>query len=186
MQGKIKILGFAGSLRKESYSKAILREAKSLAPKDVEVEIFDLEGIPLFNQDLENPLPKIVSEFKKKIEEADGIFMVAPEQNFSISAALKNAIEWGSRPEGKNSFNDKPAALITVSTGMRGGARAEGHLRQICVDINLHTMSKPRVYVDNADKKIDEEGKLTDETMRERIGAFMAAFTDWIKRLSKK
>jgi len=104
MENPIFILGFAGSLRKGSYNKALLRAAMELMPKDAKLEIFDLEGIPPFNQDLETQMPEKVKEFKAKIRAADAILIATPEYNFSMSGVLKNAIDWASRPYPDNSF----------------------------------------------------------------------------------
>jgi len=104
MENPIFILGFAGSLRKGSYNKALLRAAMELMPKDAKLEIFDLEGIPPFNQDLETQMPEKVKEFKAKIRAADAILIATPEYNFSMSGVLKNAIDWASRPYADNSF----------------------------------------------------------------------------------
>lgn len=101
---EVSILGFAGSLRKSSYNKAILRAALELVPQNAQLEIFDLEGIPPFNQDLEAAMPDIVKEFKRKIRAADAILIATPEHNYSIPGVLKNAIDWASRPYGDNSF----------------------------------------------------------------------------------
>src|SRR3972149_9209533 len=103
----INILGFAGSLRKGSYNRALLRAAAELAAKDAKLEIFDLEGIPLFNQDLEAAMPDKVKEFKAKIKGADAILFVTPEHNYSIPGVLKNAIDWASRPYGDNSRSEE-------------------------------------------------------------------------------
>ena len=104
MSSPVVILGFAGSLRKGSYNKALLRAAVELAPKDAKLEIFDLEGIPPFNQDLEVQMPERVREFKARIKAADAILLATPEYNYSIPGVLKNAIDWDSRPYGDNSF----------------------------------------------------------------------------------
>jgi chromate reductase len=180
---KIKILGFAGSLRKGSYNRAILRAAKELAPDSAELEIFDLDGIPPFNADLEGAMPKTVKDFKSKIEAADALLMVTPEYNYSMSGVLKNAIDWASRPYTNNSFNDKPAAIMSASTGMLGGARAQYHLRQVFVFMNVHALNRPEVMVANANTKIDAEGRLTDEDTREHIKKLLDALVQWTIRL---
>jgi chromate reductase len=128
MKKPITILGFAGSLRKGSYNKALLRAAVELAPSDVRIEVFDLEGIPVFNQDLEEHPPKRVREFKAKIRAADALLIATPEYNYSVPGVLKNAIDWASRPYGDNAFEDKPVALMSASNGMLGGARAQYQL----------------------------------------------------------
>ena len=183
MPQQISILGFAGSLRKGSYSKAVLREALNDLPPNTTLEIFDLEGIPLFNQDLEAEVPEKVKAFKSKIEKADAMLIVTPEQNHSVSAVLKNALEWGSRPDGDNSFDGKAAAIITLSTGIRGGVRAEGHLRQMFVDLNLMPINKPRVYVANADQKIGEKGVFSDERTSDSIKALLAKLAELARKL---
>ena len=111
MNKKVNILGFAGSLRKGSYNRALLRASLELLPPDTKLEIFDLEGIPPFNQDLESSIPEEVKEFKRKIRLADAILISTPEHNYSIPGILKNAIDWASRPYGDNSFEHKPVAI---------------------------------------------------------------------------
>ena len=107
----LKILGFAGSLRKASYNKAILRAAAELVPQNAELEIFDLDGIPPFNEDLESNPPAKVTEFKAKLKAADAILIATPEYNYSMPGVLKNALDWASRPYGDNSCDDKPLAI---------------------------------------------------------------------------
>jgi chromate reductase len=186
MDKPITILGFAGSLRKDSYNKALLRAAMKLIPKSTKLEIFDLEGIPPFNQDLENRMPEKVKEFKAKIKAADAILIATPEHNYSIPGVLKNAIDWASRPLGDNSFEGKPVAIMSASPGTLGGARAQYHLRQILVSLNMHAINRPEVIVASADEKIDENGNLTDEETRKRIRQLLESLVDWIKRLKKE
>lgn len=125
MNKKVTILGFAGSLRKGSFNKALLRAALELVPKDAKLEIFDLEGISPFNQDLENKPPPKVKDFKAKIRAADAILIATPEYNYSVPGVLKNAIDWASRPYSDNAFEDKPVGVMSASGGMLGGARAQ-------------------------------------------------------------
>ena len=120
MKQQISILGFAGSLRKGSYNRALLRAALELVPDDANLEVFELDGIPLFNQDRESSPPEKVKEFKEKIQAADAILIVTPEYNYSMPGVLKNAIDWASRPYGNNSFEGKPVALMSASTGILG------------------------------------------------------------------
>ena len=153
MQTKLKILGFAGSLRVGSYNKALLRAATELLPDDTTLEIFDLDGIPPFNQDLEMDMPAKVKEFKSKIREADAILIATPEYNYSIPGVLKNAIDFASRPHGDNPFNDKPVAIMSASIGMLGGARAQYHLRQTFIFLNMYPTNGPEVIVNFAQNK---------------------------------
>jgi chromate reductase, NAD(P)H dehydrogenase (quinone) len=159
-KNKIKVLGFAGSLRQGSYNKALVRSAADLVPDDMQLEIFDLEGIPPFNQDIEQNMPYKVREFKAKIREADAILIATPEYNFSMPGVLKNAIDWASRPYGDNPFDGKPVAIMSASPGMLGGANAQFHLRQTCVFLNMYPINKPLVIVTFAQDKFDANGKL--------------------------
>jgi chromate reductase len=185
MDKQLVILGFAGSLRKGSYNKALLRAAAELLPQEATLEIFDLEGIPPFNQELEARMPEKVKEFKAKIRAADAILIATPEHNYSVPGVLKNAIDWASRPYGDNSFEGKPAAIMSASTGMLGGARAQYHLRQIFVFLDMHPINKPEVIVTFAAQKIDQQGMLTDETTRKVIKALLEALAAWTKRLKQ-
>jgi chromate reductase len=183
MDKKLLILGFAGSLRKGSYNKALLRAAAELLPDEARLEIFDLEGIPSFNQDLEKQMPEKVKEFKAKIRAADAILIATPEHNYSVPGVLKNAVDWASRPYGDNSFEGKPAAIMSASTGMLGGARAQYHLRQIFVFLDMRPVNKPEVFVTFAGQKIDEKGRLTDEPTRKIIKQLLEALIYLTKRL---
>lgn len=144
MEKKVKILGFVGSLRKGSFNRALMRTAIELAPEGAELEVFDLEGIPPFNQDLENQPPQQVKEFKAKIRNADALLIASPEYNYSIPGVLKNAIDWASRPHGYNAFEGKPVAVMSASIGRLGGARAQYHLRQSFVYLNMHPLNALR------------------------------------------
>lgn len=185
MKKQINILGFAGSLRKNSYNKALLRAAVELVPSDIKIEVFDLEGIPLFNQDLEEQPPKRVREFKAKIRAADALLIATPEYNYSVPGVLKNAIDWASRPYRDNAFEGKPVALMSASEGLLGGARAQYHLRQILVALNMHALNRPEVIVSSVDEKVDENGNITDEKTREKIKKLIQSLADWTRKLEK-
>jgi chromate reductase len=183
MDKPINILGFAGSLRKGSFNKALLRTAAELVPEDARLEIFDLEGIPPFNQDLEPTMPEMVKEFKSKIKSADAILIATPEHNYSIPGVLKNAIDWASRPYGDNSFEGKPVAVMSASTGMLGGARAQYHLRQVFVFLNMHPVNHPEILVAFANQKFDQNGRLTDEKTKELIRNLLDTLVAWTRKL---
>jgi len=185
MNSKFLIFGFAGSLRVDSFNKAILRAAGELLPADVELVIFDLEGIPPFNNDLVPQLPAKVREFKTGIKAADALLIATPEYNYSVPGVLKNAIDWGSRPHGDNSFEDKPVAIMGASIGMLGTARAQYHLRQSCVYLNMHPLNKPEVMVPFAQDRIDENGKLVDAKTREKIRELIESLVVWTRRLKQ-
>jgi len=185
MAQKISILGFAGSLRKGSYNKSLLRAALEMVSSEVELEIFDLEGIPPFNQDLENQPPEKVKEFKAKIRAADAILIVTPEYNYSMPGALKNAIDNASRPYGDNPFNGKPVAIMGASIGMLGTARAQYHLRQSLVFLNMYPLNQPEVMVPLAHEKIDQNGRLTDQKTRGKIKELLEALVLWTRKLKR-
>jgi len=174
----INLLGFAGSLRQKSYNHCLLRACLELLPPDTALEIFDLEGIPLFNQDLEASLPPKVVEFKQKIKTADALLIVTPEYNYSVPGVLKNAIDWASRPSGNNSFQGKKAAIMSASTGMLGGARAQYHLRQSFVTLDMYAVNQPEVFVTFAAQKFDDQGRLVDEKTREVVKVLLRTLID--------
>jgi chromate reductase len=180
---RVKILGFAGSLRKGSFNKALLHVAVELAPENAEIEIFDLEGIPLFNQDFERNPPEKVRDFKSRIKAADAILIASPEYNYSVSGVLKNAIDWASRPYDDNAFEDKPVAVMSASIGMLGGARAQYHLRQTFVTLGMYPINYPEVMVAYAREKIDENGKVKDKQTIEMIQQLVEALVVWTERL---
>ncbi len=186
MEKTIHILGFAGSLRKESYNRSLLRAASELLPEGASLEIFDLEGIPPFNQDLENQPPQKVRDFKTKIRAADAILIVTPEYNYSIPGVLKNAIDCASRPHGDNAFDGKPVAVMGASIGMLGTARAQYHLRQSFVFLNMYPLNQPEVMVPFAQEKVDKTGKLTDSKTREKVEALLQGLVAWTKKLKGK
>jgi chromate reductase len=182
---KLKILGTAGSLRQYSYNKGALRAAQQLVPQEAEIEAFDIKGIPPFSEDDEkNPTERVV-EFKKKIREADGILIVTPEYNYSIPGVLKNAIDWASRPYGDSAWPGKPVAVMGASVGNVGTARAQYHLRQVFVFLNVHDMKQPEVMISNAAQKFDPQGNLTDEVTKQHIQRFLAAFIAYIRNIQQ-
>lgn len=183
--GNVNIFGFAGSLRKQSYNKAVLRVAANLNLRDITVETFDLEGIPLFNQDLESQPAEKVREFKAKIKAADAILIATPEYNYSIPGVLKNALDWASRPHGDNALEGKPVGIMGASIGMMGSSRAQYHLRQCFVWLNMHPLNKPEVMVSTAQDKVDQDGTITDAKTREKIAEIVTALADWSKKLKQ-
>jgi chromate reductase len=186
MTDKITILGIAGSLRKASYNRAALRAAQQLAPEGAEVEIFDLEGIPAFSQDAEGNPPAKVAELKEKVRAADAILFVTPEYNYSVPGVLKNAIDWASRPYGDSAWEGKPVAVMGASVGIFGTARAQYHLRQVFVFLDMHAVNRPEVMIGNAAERFDEQGNLTDETTKKLIGQLLQNLAAWTRQLQAK
>jgi chromate reductase len=175
------ILGIAGSLRKASLNRAALRAAQQLVPEGVNLEIFDLDGIPPFNQDEEAHPPERVALFKRRIRAADAILIVTPEYNYSIPGVLKNAIDWASRPYGDSAWEGKPVAVMGASVGAQGTSRAQYHLRQVFVFLNMHPLNRPEVMISNASRRFDEEGNLTDEDTKVHIQKLLSALVTLAK-----
>src|SRR3990167_9441513 len=162
MEKKIKILGIAGSLRKQSYNRGLLQAALETLPLNCSLEIFDLASIPLYNQDEETHLPQAVSLLKQKVRAADALLIATPEYNYSIPGVLKNALDWGSRPYGDNAWDNKPVAIMGASPGIQGTSRAQYHLRQVFVYLNMHPLNQPELMVGTAQDRFDAAGRLTD------------------------
>ena len=181
----LKVLGVSGSLRKGSYNTAALRAAQELAPEGMAIETFDLSSVPPYNEDVRAAgYPPAVQQFRDRIAAADALLLVTPEYNYSMSGVLKNAIDWGSRPPDQP-FNDKPVAIMGASPGMLGTARAQYHLRQSCVFLNMHVLNKPEVMIASAAGKFDAEGRLTDETTRGFVRDLLVALAAWTERLRR-
>lgn len=183
MTEKIRILGISGSLRAASYNTGALRAAVELCPDDGEIEICSIEDFPGFNQDMDEPPPQNVIEFKEKIREADAILFSSPEYNYSIPGGLKNAIDWASRPYTDNAWDGKPAAIMGTSIGGIATARMQYHLRQVMVFLDMHPLNKPEVMIGHAADKFDADGRLTDEKTREYIRKMLVALVGWTRRL---
>jgi chromate reductase len=179
----VKILGIAGSLRAQSYNRATLRACAGLLPEDATLEIFDIAGLPGFSQDDEANPPAKVTEMKAAIRAADAILFVTPEYNYSIPGVLKNAIDWASRPYGDSAWAGKPVAVMGASVGVFGTARAQYHLRQMFVFLDMHAVNQPEVMIGSAHTRFDAEGNLTDETSQELIEKLLLNLVDWTNRL---
>ncbi len=185
MADKLRILGIAGSLRKDSYNRAALREAQKLAPANAVIDTFEIDGIPGFNQDEEQKPPAKVVELKAAIRKADAILFVTPEYNYSIPGVLKNAIDWASRPYGDSAWSGKPAAIMGASVGQAGTARAQYHLRQSFVFLDIKALNQPEVMISNAAEKFDKQGNLSNEKSKELIGKLLKNLVDWTLQLRK-
>jgi chromate reductase, NAD(P)H dehydrogenase (quinone) len=185
MSKQVRILGIAGSLRRESYNRSALRAATQLVPEGTSIETFELDGIPGFNQDEEQNPPAKVTELKRRIREVDAILFVTPEYNYSIPGVLKNAIDWASRPYGDSAWNGKPAAIMGASIGAIGTARAQYHLRQMMVFLNMFPINQPEVMIGNATERFDAEGNLTDEATKEFIRQLLQGLVDWTRRIGQ-
>ncbi len=185
MSRSLRILGMAGSLRRASYNRAALRAATQLVPDGVTLDIAELDGIPAFNQDDEQTPPVTVVELKRRIREADALLIVTPEYNYSVPGVLKNAIDWASRPYGDSAWSGKPAAIMGASVGTIGTARAQYHLRQIFVFLNVLAINQPEVMIGNAATRFDAGGTLTDDTTKKLIRQLIENLAAWTRRLQQ-
>lgn len=165
----VNILGIVGSLRKGSYNRLALQAAQELLPDNAELNLIDLHGIPVFNQDEEMTPPDAVLEFKQKILAADAILFATPEYNYSLPGGLKNAIDWASRPQNESVWRGKTAAILGASVGNFGTARAQYDLRKILVALNMPVVVQPEVMIGNAAERFAPDGRLTDERIRQLI-----------------
>src|SRR5687767_11894234 len=181
----VKILGIPGSLRKGSFNRKLVNVALKSLPQGATMEIFDINGIPPFSEDDEKNVPQKVTDFKAAIRRADAILFATPEYNYSIPGVLKNAIDWASRPYGDSAWDGKPAAIMGASIGNAGSARAQYHLRQIFVFLNMHPLNQPEVMISNASARFDSQGNLTDEETKTRIRQMLETLIQWTKRLKQ-
>lgn len=177
---KYNIAVIVGSLRKESYNLKTAKTLIELAPESLSLEMLNIADLPMFNEDLEATPPKEWVTFREQIIAADGILFLTPEYNRSVPGFLKNAIDVGSRPYGENSWDGKPAAIVSVSIGNISGFGANHHLRQSLVFVNVHTMAQPEAYIGGAGALFDDNGKLTNDSTKEFLSSFMEAFEKWI------
>jgi chromate reductase len=185
MNGSVRILGIPGSLRKASFNRAALRAAQELVPPDATLDIVDLEGIPPFNEDDEQTVPERVVELKARIREADAILIATPEYNYSVPGVLKNAIDWASRPYGDSAWDGKPVAIMGASVGATGTARAQYHLRQTFVFLNMHPLNRPEVMISNAAQRFDADTRLVDSRSRKLVEQLLEELVVWTRRLGK-
>jgi chromate reductase len=181
----IKILGIPGSLRQASFNRHALKAAQALLPAGAALDIFELGGIPPYNQDLDKQPPAAVVDLKARVRAADAILFSTPEYNYSVPGVLKNAIDWASRPYGDSAWHGKPVAVMGASVGALGSARAQYHLRQCFVFLNMYAVNQPEVLISNAAQRFNERGELTDETSRELIRKLLAELVAWTTRLRR-
>jgi len=177
-----KIAVFVGSLRAASINLRLARALEKLAPADVQFEFASLGDIPLFNQDLESDLPAPAAKLKSLITSADGLLFVTPEHNRSIPAALKNAIDWGSRPWGQNSWPGKPAGVVGTSPSAAGTAMAQQHLRNILAAEGVNTYTTPEVFLQDSQGLIDDQYTITNERTRQFLQGWLDGYLAWVDK----
>ena len=182
----LKVLGICGSLRKASLNMAALRACSEMLSAGMTLEIAAIGDLPLYNQDVHDQgLPPPVKRFRDQVAAADGLLIASPEYNFSISAPLKNAIDWGSRAPNQV-FHEKAVAIFSATGGPLGGARVQYDLRRVLGQLWAHVLPKPEVFIGGAPGKFDAQGRLTDEATRKFLGELLAAFGPWIARMKPR
>jgi chromate reductase len=182
----VKTLGISGSLRKGSYNTAALRAAAELLPEGMTLEMADISQFPLYNEDVRQAgFPPPVQKLRDQIVAADALLFVTPEYNYSMSGVLKNAIDWASRPPNQP-FDGKPVGMMGVTPSLWGTKRAQYHLRQSCVYLNMLPVNKPEVLIAGAQGKFDAELRLTDKATRDLIAQLLVALRDWTRRLRRE
>jgi chromate reductase len=178
----LKLLGISGSLRRQSCNSGLLRSARQQLPEGVSMEIADLTDIPFYNADLkEKPAP--VARVLAQMGAADAFVFACPEYNYSLAPALKNILDWASREPDNTLLAGKALAIMGAGGGM-GTSRAQYHLRQVCVFLDLHPLNKPEVFANAFSGAFDADGNLTDARISGLVGQQMQALAAWARRLS--
>ena len=172
---------FVGSLRKDSINRKVANALIALAPPSLKLEIVEIGDLPVYNQDSDAAPPTSYAALRARIKRADAVLFVTPEHNRSMPAALKNALDIGSRPYGQNVWNGKPGAVISASPGAAGGFGASHHLRQSLVFLNVLAMAQPEAYLGGADKSFEENGQPNDRT-KPFLQKFIDAYAAWVER----
>jgi len=183
-----KIAVFVGSLRKESFNRKMAKLLATLAPESLMLEIIEIGGLPLYNQDYDDGRtpPPAWTVFRERVKSFDGFLFVTPEYNRSVPGVLKNALDVGSRPYGQSVWGGKPGAVISVSPGAIGGFGSNHHLRQSLVFLDVPTMQQPEAYIGGAAQLFDANGKITNEATREFLVKFINAFAAWVAKNSSE
>lgn len=186
VQRPVRIIGLAGSLRKDSYNKALLRTARDLLPQDAVLDLSDLAPIPFFNEDLEQEaIPPAVIDLSRRVQDSDALLLASPEYNYSVAPVMKNAIDWLSRASTGWPINGKPVALMSASSGLFGGARSQYHLRQTCIVVNMLPLNKPEVFIMQAQNKFNPDLELVDEYSRQSVKRLLQALVDWTRLIKR-
>ena len=169
-----------GSLRKDSINRKVANALAELSPAGLKLGIVEIGRLPLYNPDHDDNPPAESTAFRDRIRVADAVLFVTPEHNRSVPAALKNAVDIGSRPYGQSAWSGKPGAVVSASPGGIGGFGANHHLRQSLVFLNVPAMAQPEAYIGGADKLFDADGKLANDGTRKFLQGFMQAFEAWV------
>lgn len=181
MNKKIGIL--VGSLRKGSFTRSIAEAAQQLFPEGIQTEFIEISHLPFFNQDFEKSgqAPESYTDFRQRIESCDGFLFAIPEYNRSFPAVIKNALDVASRPYGHSKWNDKPAAIISVSPGVIGGFGANQHLRQVLGFLNVKLVQQPEAYIGGVMELLDEQGKVKSEETKSFLQSVVNALAEMLQ-----
>ncbi|WP_341317296.1 NAD(P)H-dependent oxidoreductase [Paraburkholderia sp. IMGN_8] len=170
-----------GSLRRESFNRQLAHAVISLAPADFTFEFIDIGSLPLYSQEYDADYPEVAKQLKQRVEAADGLLFVTPEYNRSMPGVLKNAIDWGSRPWGTNSWANKPGAVIGTSPGATGTALAQQHLRNVLAYLDVATLGQPEVFIKHDAAVINEKGEILNDGTRKFLQTFVERYVAWVK-----
>jgi chromate reductase len=176
------VVTIAGSLRKESFSLKIAKALAKLAPPSLKLDVITLHGLSFFNQDLESDPPADWLSFREKLEQSNGVLFVTPEYNRSIPGVLKNAIDVGSRPYGRSSFNGKPVGIISNSPGPLGGVSAAKHLQNMLPGIAGPILQQPEIYLTAVGDAFNDSGELVKESLQKVLQQYIDAFAAHVER----
>jgi chromate reductase len=180
---KYKVGYLVGSLATTSINRKLALALARLAPAGLELAEIPFRELPLYSYDYDADYPAVAQAFKNAIAASDAILFVCPEYNRSIPGALKNAIDWGSRPYGSNAFTRKPSAVIGASPGSIGTAVAQQHLKGVLAFCNSPLMNSPEAYIQFKTGMITDDGTVTVDSTEEFLRNYMAAFADFIGRV---
>lgn len=174
-----------GSLSKNSINRTLAKALIGLAPEGVEFREIEIGALPLYNHDLDGDYPAVATDFKAAVEGVDALMIVTPEYNRSIPGALKNALDWGSRPWGTNSFAGLSTGIIGASPSGIGSAMAQQHLRNILSFLDVAQMSQPEAYINFRAESYGPDGEVTEDGLREVLTAWVQAFVTFAERHPK-
>ncbi|MDQ6825498.1 MAG: NAD(P)H-dependent oxidoreductase [Candidatus Eremiobacteraeota bacterium] len=184
-RNELTFAAFAGSLRKGSYNRMLLRALKQCAPTDIHINILDISGIPLYNQDLDTETPPpAVRILRDAIRAADGFIIVTPEHNYNVSGVTKTVIEWASRPPEGSPLEGKPVAVLGGSPSGFGSVRAQMAVRQMSPETGMLLLQDPEIRVSRIHTKFDDKGQLVDEELKRDLAEFLHALAAWTRRLA--
>jgi chromate reductase len=184
-----KIAVIIGSLRKDSLNRKFAHEVIALAPESLALDIVEIGELAIYNQDLEEngaTAPQAWTQFRDRLKEYDGVLFFTPEYNRSTTAALKNALDVGSRPYGSSVWSGKPAGVVSISPGATGAFGANHHLRQSLVFLDMPVLQQPEMYIGGAAKLLGDDGKVSNEDTKKFLKKFIDTYATWVETTGKK